>query len=651
MKKKFLSCLICICIASSVVVPMSCLAATSSMVFREYLSSYKQIPTQNTYTHNWFMGETPSNHGNEGIVASKITDFDSDGSNELLLFLLNWDNSVKRNTLDFIVVEDNNGYAIEQSRVRLSDDSSCFNKSVWEDMKITFKNNCVGYYYRAQIVDGLEVTYKACTYDGNKIKTIVHLFDPGYTDGVGLYDVTNCFKRDYYENGIELCCGNDYDGYSGLYNSYADAVNERMIPAGITSYYEEEYYSFVGSFENTEILSSLKSDTPHMSWEAPFTSVATFNTYSNALNEISVILNEQELVFDQPPIMENDRVMVPLRAIFEALGYTVEWYGDTQIAVAHKGNNTITVQINNPEISYNRGTYLCDVSPKIVSGRTLVPVRAISECAGCNVDWNGQIKTVFISNNDAIVDIHACIINADADITINDAAMFRQVMLKNKLGNVDENNFHELSEPSENIFKTLISVVSGEADNNDITYFFYSGHGGFSESRGASIVPDYNNQTHNATYDYTMPELIECLSEIPGTVVIILDSCFSGDINEHLDNIDTDKFKIITSCKSNEYSWTDNILGLSSFIFNEDIIHGKFTSTLINGLGGYEGNMFNKYNSDVKADFNNDNKVTLSELYKYIYKNMDKSFNIDGKKYSQTPTISDENDQTVIYVY
>lgn len=650
MKKKFLSCVICFCIVSSVVIPMNCLAATSSMVFREYLSNYERIPAQNSYTHNWYMGETISNYGNEGIVASKITDFDSDGSNELLLFLLNWDDSAKINALDFIVVEDNNGYAVEQSRVRLSDDSSCFNKYAWEDMKITFKNNCVGYYYRARIIDGVEVTYKACTYDGNKIKTIVHLFDPGYTDGVGLYNVTNCSKRDYYDNGIELYCEDDYYGCLGIYNSYEDAVNERMIRTGITSYYEE-YYGYVGSFENTEILSSLTSCIPNMSGGAPFTSVATFDTYSNALDEISVILNEQELEFDQPPVMIDGRVMVPLRAIFEALGYTVEWYSDTQTAIAHKGNNTITVQINNPEIFYNGKTYSCDIFPQIISGRTLVPVRAISECAGCNVDWDGQTKTVFINADDGIVDIHACIINADADITINDAAMFRQIMLNNKLGNVDENNFHELSEPSETTFKTLISVVSNKADDNDITYFFYSGHGGFSESRGASIVPDYNNQTHNATYDYTMYELLETLSEIPGTVVIILDSCFSGYINENFDCIDTDKFKIITSCKSDEYSWTDNILGLSSFIFNEKVIHGKFTSTLINGLGGYEGNIFNKYNSDVKADYNNDNKVTLSELYKYIYKNMDKSFTINGKKYSQTPTVSDENDQTVIYAY
>ena len=114
---------------------------------------------------------------------------------------------------------------------------------------------------------------------------------------------------------------------------------------------------------------------------------------------IKVIIDDTELSFDQPPIIENDRVMVPIRAIFEALGYTVEWYGDTQTAVANKGNNTITVQINNPKISYNRGTYLCDVSPKIVSGRTLVPVRAIAESAGCNVQWDGKTKTVYINDD------------------------------------------------------------------------------------------------------------------------------------------------------------------------------------------------------------------------------------------------------------
>lgn len=126
-----------------------------------------------------------------------------------------------------------------------------------------------------------------------------------------------------------------------------------------------------------------------------------YNIWTSPIAPIKVICSGQELFFDQPPIMtDGNRVLVPIRVIFEALGYSVDWYGDTQTAVAKKGNNTITVRINNPEILYSRGIYLCDVPPQIVSERTLVPVRAISECAGCSVDWNGETKTVIVTSNE-----------------------------------------------------------------------------------------------------------------------------------------------------------------------------------------------------------------------------------------------------------
>lgn len=117
--------------------------------------------------------------------------------------------------------------------------------------------------------------------------------------------------------------------------------------------------------------------------------------------EIKVVLNGEEIEFDQPPIMINDRVMVPIRAIFEEMGYVVNWDSTIQTAISTKDNNKITVQLNNNVIKYtlngNDGEYVCDVAPQIVSERTLVPVRAIAECAGCDVDWDGNNQTVIIT--------------------------------------------------------------------------------------------------------------------------------------------------------------------------------------------------------------------------------------------------------------
>lgn len=115
---------------------------------------------------------------------------------------------------------------------------------------------------------------------------------------------------------------------------------------------------------------------------------------------ISVKLDNVDLLFDQPPILINDRTMVPIRVIFEAMGYMVEWNVETQTATSIKGNDKIIVQLNNNVIKYTingyAGEYVCDVVPQIVSGRTLVPARAVAESAGCMVEWNGETQLVSI---------------------------------------------------------------------------------------------------------------------------------------------------------------------------------------------------------------------------------------------------------------
>ena len=121
----------------------------------------------------------------------------------------------------------------------------------------------------------------------------------------------------------------------------------------------------------------------------------------NDVDDIKVVLNGAEISFDQPPVMMNDRVLVPIRAIFETLGYTVNWNDYTNTATAQRGDDVITVQLNNSNITYSvngsRGTYYCDVPPQLISNRTLVPVRAIGESAGCLVNWDDNNKLVNIS--------------------------------------------------------------------------------------------------------------------------------------------------------------------------------------------------------------------------------------------------------------
>lgn len=112
---------------------------------------------------------------------------------------------------------------------------------------------------------------------------------------------------------------------------------------------------------------------------------------------IKVMLNDEKVLFDVLPTITDGRTLVPLRAIFEALGAKVEWNGETQTITATKDDKTVVLTIGSNEMTVDGETKTLDVSAQIIDGRTLVPVRAISEAFGCSVDWNDAERTVIIN--------------------------------------------------------------------------------------------------------------------------------------------------------------------------------------------------------------------------------------------------------------
>jgi len=113
-------------------------------------------------------------------------------------------------------------------------------------------------------------------------------------------------------------------------------------------------------------------------------------------NEATVMLNGQELQSEVPPQIISNRTMVPMRAIFEAIGYTVDWANETKTITATGANDQIVMQVGSNHFTKNGSSTSIDVPPVIINGRTLVPVRVISEAAGYDVSWNPYHKIVTI---------------------------------------------------------------------------------------------------------------------------------------------------------------------------------------------------------------------------------------------------------------
>jgi len=121
-------------------------------------------------------------------------------------------------------------------------------------------------------------------------------------------------------------------------------------------------------------------------------------------NEITVVLNGEKIIFDQPPIMAEDRILVPIRKIAEAMGDTVMWNEEYQTAFIKHEDRGLIIKLLEDHIKIVRNEYWTqweekelDVVAFSLNGRTLVPVRAFCESLGADVKWDGESYTAYIT--------------------------------------------------------------------------------------------------------------------------------------------------------------------------------------------------------------------------------------------------------------
>ena len=110
---------------------------------------------------------------------------------------------------------------------------------------------------------------------------------------------------------------------------------------------------------------------------------------------VRIVVNGQEVTFDQPPIERSGRIFVPLRGVFERLGASVV-YDNGLINASGNGRN-IQLHIGSTSATVNGQTTSLDVAPFLVGARTLVPLRFISEALGANVNYDGSSQTVTVA--------------------------------------------------------------------------------------------------------------------------------------------------------------------------------------------------------------------------------------------------------------
>lgn len=208
------------------------------------------------------------------------------------------------------------------------------------------------------------------------------------------------------DNGREFCIatkdGNIYASADGLHYekiSYTGDAPDHVSVAGDVYYYTKGntiHVSRNGSYWQ-EIEHKEKVRTVDGKNGMLLINNTDWITLPDLQQDITVSLNGQMLTFGKPPIMVEDTVLVPMRAIFESLGARVYWDEETESAYAMRGNEIIQFTIGSLEAKINGFPFKLLAAPIMEQDTTMVPVRFLAEGLGYDVTWDKDINNVSIT--------------------------------------------------------------------------------------------------------------------------------------------------------------------------------------------------------------------------------------------------------------
>jgi hypothetical protein len=117
---------------------------------------------------------------------------------------------------------------------------------------------------------------------------------------------------------------------------------------------------------------------------------------------ISVSVDGEMVRFGgQGPVIVAGRTLVPIRGVFELLGYAVNWDGFSQ-QVTLTGDSVIVITIGNRFFTTDGVFNALDVPAQVINGRTMLPIRAVLESVNHDVGWNAATNTVIITTRDSL---------------------------------------------------------------------------------------------------------------------------------------------------------------------------------------------------------------------------------------------------------
>lgn len=125
--------------------------------------------------------------------------------------------------------------------------------------------------------------------------------------------------------------------------------------------------------------------------------VVPYNIFSYAVeNPIIVEVNNKQIMFDVKPVIIEGRVLIPIKSVVDVLNCEVNWDPDFKEVTITKGSLIIGMYIGDNYAYTNSGSVELDVPPIILNGRTMVPLKAISDLLGAEIKWESSKRLVSI---------------------------------------------------------------------------------------------------------------------------------------------------------------------------------------------------------------------------------------------------------------
>ena len=114
------------------------------------------------------------------------------------------------------------------------------------------------------------------------------------------------------------------------------------------------------------------------------------------IDSLDAKIADKEVKLVKAPQIVDGRTLVPVRFVSESLGAVVIWDGEKREVSLLDGTNTIYLTIDSKEVIVNGETITLDVPAQIIDNSTMVPIRFVSEALGANIAWDGETRTVTI---------------------------------------------------------------------------------------------------------------------------------------------------------------------------------------------------------------------------------------------------------------